>query len=56
MEINGLLWFLRLFFSILYGFEILDEDMKLYDAMISIANKEIDKYGFADLLKNLSEK
>ena len=30
--------------------------MNLYDAMIAIANKEIDKYDLADLLKNLSEK
>ncbi len=37
------------------GFEILDEEMKLYDAMIAIANKEMDKYDFAELLKNLSE-
>ena len=38
------------------GFEILDAEMKLYDAMIAIANKEMDKYDLADLLKNLSEK
>lgn len=37
------------------GFEILDESMKLYDAMISIANKEIDKYDLAELLRNLAE-
>lgn len=37
------------------GFEILDVEMKLYDAMIAIANKEMDKYGFAKLLKNLAE-
>lgn len=29
--------------------------MKFYDAMIAIANKEMDKYDFAELLKNLSE-
>ena len=38
------------------GFVILDEDMRLYDAMIAIANKEIDKYELAELLKILSEK
>lgn len=37
------------------GFEILDEQMKLYDAMIAIANKEMDKYDLAELLKNLAE-
>lgn len=45
-----------LVFLDLNGFEILDEDMKLYDAMISIANKEMDKYDLAELMKNLSEK
>lgn len=38
------------------GFIILDEEMKLYDAMIAIANKEMDKFDLANLLKNLSEK
>ena len=38
------------------GCLILDDEMKLYDAMIAIANKEMDKYDLADLLKNLSEK
>ena len=37
------------------GFEILDEGMKLYEAMIAIANKEMDKSDLAELLKNLSE-
>lgn len=37
------------------GFEILDVEMRLYDAMISIANKEMDKYDLANLLKELSE-
>jgi death-on-curing protein len=37
------------------GFVVLDEEMKLYDAMIAIANKEMDKYDLAKLLKNLSE-
>jgi death-on-curing protein len=37
------------------GFVILDEDMKLYDAMIAIANKDMDKYDLAALLKSLSE-
>ena len=38
------------------GFVILDEGMKLYDAIIAIANKEMDKYDLAELLKTLSEK
>lgn len=38
------------------GFEILDESMRLYDAMIAIANKDMDKYDLAELLKDLSEK
>ena len=37
------------------GFIILDERMQLYDAMIAIANKEMDKYDLAKLLKDLSE-
>ena len=37
------------------GCLILDDEMKLYDAMIAIANKEMDKYDLADLLKELSE-
>lgn len=37
------------------GFVILDEGMKLYDAMIAIANKQMDKYDLAELLKTLSE-
>lgn len=37
------------------GFVVLDEGMKLYDAMIAIANKEMDKHDLAELLKNLSE-
>lgn len=37
------------------GFVILDEEMKLYDAMIAIANKEMDKYDLAELLKTLAE-
>ena len=37
------------------GFEVLDEEMKLYDAMIAIANKQMDKYDLAELLKDLSE-
>lgn len=45
-----------LVFLDLNGFEIIDEEMKLYDAMISIANKEMDKYDLAELLKKLSEK
>lgn len=38
------------------GFVILDVEMKLYDAMIAIANKQMDKYDLAELLKILSEK
>ena len=37
------------------GFEILDKEMRLYEAMIAIANREMDKYDLAELLKNLSE-
>jgi len=37
------------------SFVILDKSMKLYDAMIAIANKKMDKNDFAELLKNLSE-
>ena len=36
------------------GFEILDQKMRLYDAMIAIANKEMDKYDLSKLLKELS--
>jgi death on curing protein len=38
------------------GYVVLDEDMKLYDAMIAIANKQMNKYDLAELLKQLSEK
>lgn len=38
------------------GCLILDDEMKLYDAMIAVANKEMDKYDLADLLRNLSER
>lgn len=37
------------------GFEILDKDMRLYDAMIAIANKQMDKYDLAGLLRELSK-
>ncbi len=37
------------------GFLILDEDMRLYDAMIAIANKEMNKSDLADLLEKLSQ-
>jgi death on curing protein len=37
------------------SFIIFDEDLKLYDAMIAIANKEMDKYDLAELLKSLNE-
>lgn len=36
------------------GFEILDVEMRLYDAMIAIAKKEMDKFDLAKLLKELS--
>jgi death on curing protein len=36
------------------GFVILDQEMRLYDAMIAIANKQMDKYDLAELLKSLS--
>jgi death on curing protein len=38
------------------GYVVLDEEMKLYNAMIAIANKEMDKYDLAELLKRLSGK
>jgi death-on-curing protein len=38
------------------GFVILDEDRRLYDAMIAIADKRRDKFDLAALLKELSEK
>lgn len=37
------------------GFEVSDKNMRLYDAMIAIAKKEMDKYGLAKLLKELSQ-
>lgn len=36
------------------GFVILDVEMRLYTAMIAIANKEMDKYDLANLLGELS--
>ena len=36
------------------GFEILDENMRLYDAMIAIANKQMNKYDLAKLFEELS--
>lgn len=36
------------------GFEILDENMRLYDAMIAIANRQMNKYDLAKLLEELS--
>jgi death-on-curing protein len=36
------------------GFVILDVEMRLYAAMITIANKEMDKYDLANLLSELS--
>lgn len=38
------------------GLVILDAEMQLYSAMISIANKQMDKYVFAKLLEQLSPK
>ena len=38
------------------GFEVLDQNMRLYRAMIAIANKEIDKYDLAELLEELLKK
>lgn len=37
------------------GFEFSADDLSLYDAMIAIANKQMDKYDLAGLLKDLSE-
>jgi death-on-curing protein len=38
------------------GLEILESEMQLYNAMIDIANKKMDKYDLAELLKKLSGK
>ena len=38
------------------GFEFPPDDLSLYEAMISIANKEMDKYDLAAMLKDLVEK
>jgi death on curing protein len=35
------------------GFVVIDEQMKLYQALIDIANKKIDKYDLALLLREL---
>lgn len=37
------------------GSVVLDDSMKLYSAMIAIANKEMDKYDLAELLNTLAE-
>ena len=37
------------------GYLIIDEEMKLYDALIAIANKQMDKYDLALLLNQLSQ-
>ena len=37
------------------GFVVLDAEMKLYDAMIAIANRQMNKYDLAELLQQLSE-
>lgn len=36
------------------GFEVLDESMLLYEAMMAIAHKKMDKFDFAELLQKLS--
>ena len=37
-----------------HGYEfVADDDLTLYNAMISIANRELDKYGLAELLESL---
>ncbi len=42
-----------LVFLDLNGFEVLDPEMRLYTAMISFANKEMDKYDLANLIEEL---
>lgn len=37
------------------GFEFPADDLSLYDAMMAIANKRMDKYDLANLLKDLSK-
>jgi death-on-curing protein len=37
------------------GFIVLDEEMKLYEALIAIANKNMDKYDLAELLQQLAK-
>jgi death on curing protein len=37
------------------GYLIIDAEMKLYDALIAIANKQMDKYDLALLLNQLSQ-
>lgn len=44
-----------LLFLDINGIEVLDPNMRLYDAMISIANKELDKEGLAVLLADLAK-
>lgn len=45
-----------LIFLDLNSFEILDMDGRLYDAMISIANKQMDKNDLANLIRELLKK
>lgn len=45
-----------LVFLDLNGFEVLDTEMRLYKAMISIAEKQMDKYDLAGLIVKLLEK
>jgi death-on-curing protein len=37
------------------GWRVLDPDMALYDAMIALSNRSLDKAGLADLLRRLAE-
>ncbi len=43
-----------LVFLDLNGFEVLDTEKRLYDAMIAIANKQMDKSDLSRLLENLA--
>lgn len=45
----------KLVFLDINGIEIIDPNMRLYDTMISIANKEIDKNAMAELLAELTK-
>ncbi|MGE0269292.1 MAG: type II toxin-antitoxin system death-on-curing family toxin [Candidatus Omnitrophota bacterium] len=45
-----------LVFLELNGIEILDQDQKLYDGMMKLATGNLDKEGFAQILKSLINK